>query len=224
MGYHQWFGPDPHVFPGVWKGGAVPPSDTGSVNTPSNLVGWLILLPTGVGWYIIGYESEPLHSYPELRNCSYSVKLSTPLPRLFLRLVYCVLIPPAHHPYHPQHIILFHAQCIYSPEGHPIWYVCLPTIGVYSDGVDPRGVHRLLYRWILPLSACPTLSSWPTITLIYSVFWNQSGMVVLSIIWVNNYWDIEQMVNHYIQYRLCAIILHCIWHQYHKLINSSNLT
>ena len=28
-------------------------------------VGWLILLLPGVGWDIMGYESEPLSSYPE---------------------------------------------------------------------------------------------------------------------------------------------------------------
>ena len=60
------------------------------------LVGCLVLLMPGVGWYIIGYESEPLPSYPELRNCSYYVKLITPLPRLFLQFIYRVLILPLH--------------------------------------------------------------------------------------------------------------------------------
>ena len=39
-------------------------------------VGWLILLPPGLCWYIMGYESEPLPSYHELRNYYYSIKLS----------------------------------------------------------------------------------------------------------------------------------------------------
>ena len=39
------------------------------------IVGWLILLPLGVGWDIMGYELYPLPPYPELRNCSYSIML-----------------------------------------------------------------------------------------------------------------------------------------------------
>ena len=39
-------------------------------------VGWLIPLLTGVGWDIIGYESETLTYYNELKNCLYSIKLS----------------------------------------------------------------------------------------------------------------------------------------------------
>ena len=34
------------------------------------LVGWLILLLDGVGWYIMDYESETLPSYHKLRNFS----------------------------------------------------------------------------------------------------------------------------------------------------------
>ena len=40
------------------------------------LIGYLIILPPCVGWDIVGYESEPLHSYLELRNCSYSIILN----------------------------------------------------------------------------------------------------------------------------------------------------
>ena len=36
----------------------------------------LILLPPGVGWHIMGYESYPLHSYIKLSNCSYSIMLN----------------------------------------------------------------------------------------------------------------------------------------------------
>ena len=69
------------------------------------LVGWLILLSPGVGWDIMGYESEPQPFYPDLRNWSYSISLITPIPRIFLRFIYRVLIPPAHHPDYPQHPI-----------------------------------------------------------------------------------------------------------------------
>lgn len=30
------------------------------------LLGWLIILSTSVGWYIVGYELEPLPSYIDL--------------------------------------------------------------------------------------------------------------------------------------------------------------
>ena len=119
-------------------------------------VGWLVLLPPGVGWDIMGYESDPLPSYPELRNCSYSVKLITPLPRLILWLIYHILIPSAHHPARPHHYLRLRAHFIYSLVGHPLRYTSLPPIYLYSDGMDPCGVHHLLYHWILPLSACPT--------------------------------------------------------------------
>ena len=46
------------------------------VTFTSTLVGWLILLPPGVGWDIMGYESDPLPSYLESSNCSYSVMLN----------------------------------------------------------------------------------------------------------------------------------------------------
>ena len=116
-------------------------------------VEWLIILLPGVGWDIMGYESEPLPPYPKLRNCSYSVKLITPFPHLFLRFVYRVLIPPVHHPYCPRNPLRLRLQCIYRAAGHLLRYGRLPTLDVYSDGVCPRGVHYLLYRWILPLSA-----------------------------------------------------------------------
>ena len=37
---------------------------------------WLILLPPGVGWGIMGYESEPTTSYYGLRKFSYSIMLN----------------------------------------------------------------------------------------------------------------------------------------------------
>ena len=109
----------------------------------------------------MGYESEPLPSYPELRNFSYSVKLFTPLPHLFLRLIYRVLIPLVHYPDCPRHSLRLHSQCIYRPSVHLLYDCCLPSLYVYSDEVNPRGVHCLLYLWILPLSACPTFFRHP---------------------------------------------------------------
>ena len=116
------------------------------------LVGWLILLPPEVGWDIIWYESEPLPSYPDLKNCSYSFKLITTLPHLFLHVMYRVLILPAHHPACPCHPLRLHAQCIDLLACHRLRYGQLPSFGVYYDGVDPSEVHRLLYCWILSLS------------------------------------------------------------------------
>ena len=39
-------------------------------------VGWLIILPRGVGWDIMGYKPKRLPSYIELRKFSYSIILS----------------------------------------------------------------------------------------------------------------------------------------------------
>ena len=119
------------------------------------LVSWLIILLPRVGWDIMGYEWGSLPSSPKLRKWYHSVKLITPLPWLFLRLIYHVLIPPVHHPEHPWHPLRLRAQCIYRPAGHPLLYGRLPPLDVYADGLEPRGVHRLLYCWILPISACP---------------------------------------------------------------------
>ena len=101
------------------------------------LVGWLIILPTGVGWYIMGYESDLLRSCPYLRNFSYSVNLFTPVPFLFLRFIYRVLIPPAHHPARLRHPIRLHAHHINREAGHPLSYGCLPPLDVHSDGLIP---------------------------------------------------------------------------------------
>ena len=40
------------------------------------LVGWLNILPPGVRWDIMGYESDPPTSYTKLRNCSHSIMLN----------------------------------------------------------------------------------------------------------------------------------------------------
>ena len=88
-------------------------------------------------------------------NCSYSVKLITYFPHLFLRLIYRVLIPLEHYPDCPRHPLSLLAQCIDRPLGHSLYYGRLPALDVYSDGVEPHGVHCLLYCEILPLSAYP---------------------------------------------------------------------
>ena len=124
-------------------------------------VGCLILLPPGLGWDIMGYESEPLPSYTDLRNYSCSVKLITTLPCLLLRIIYRVFIPQAHHPDCPRHHLRLRAHWIDRPAGHPLRLGCLPSLDIYSDGLYPRGVHHLLYRWIPPLSACLTFRRHP---------------------------------------------------------------
>ena len=125
------------------------------------LVCWLILLLPGISWDIMGYESDTLPSYPNLRNCSYYVKLITSLSCLFLRFVYRVLIPPSHQLARPRHPICLCAQFIDGSEGHPLQYGRLPPLYVHPNGVDPCGFHCLLYRWIFPLSACPTFLRHP---------------------------------------------------------------
>ena len=140
-----------------------------------------------VGWGIMGYESEPLPSYPKLRNCSYSVKLITTIPRLFFWLVYRVLIPPAQHPACPRYPLRLRVYCIDGETGYPLRYGHLMPLDVHPDGVEPRGLHCPLYRWILPLSACPTFSVIPVIrcaarqcnavrTLIFYPFTNQLSL------------------------------------------------
>ena len=119
------------------------------------LVGWLIIIHPRVGWYITGYESYPLQYYPDLRNCYFSVKLIIPPTCLLLRFIYRVLIPPFHQPNRPRHLIRLCAKCIDGSAGHPLLYGCLPPLDVYPNGVDTCGFHRLLYIWVLPLSACP---------------------------------------------------------------------
>ena len=125
------------------------------------MVQWLILLPLGVVWYIMGYESDPIPSYPYLRDCSSPVKLITPLTRLFLQFIYRVLIPPSHQPARPRHPLRLRAQFIYGAAGHLLRYVCLPPLDLHPTGVEPRGFYCLLYRWVLPLSSYPALRHHP---------------------------------------------------------------
>ena len=66
------------------------------------------------------------------------------------------MIPAVQHPDRPKNPPRLRAQFTDKPAGHSLRYGCLLPIYVYSDGVDPRGVHCLLYLWILPLSDGPT--------------------------------------------------------------------
>ena len=107
------------------------------------LVGWLILLPPGVGYYIMRYESDPLPSYPELRNFSYSVKLITTHPRLLPRFIYRFLIPPLYQTARPRHPLCLYVQFIDGESRHPLWYGRLSPLDLHPNGVDPRGFHFL---------------------------------------------------------------------------------
>ena len=111
------------------------------------LVGWLFLLPRGAGWYIMGYELDPLPYYLELCNCFYSVGLITPLTSLFGWLVYRVLIPPVHHLAWPRNFLRLCSKCMYRPTGHLPRYVCLPPFFcILRWGWSPRSPlpHLLL--------------------------------------------------------------------------------
>ena len=89
----------------------------------------LNLPPVVVGWYIMGYESEPLPSYNKLRNRSYSIKKNKKNLRLILIFLYHVFIPPYHHTDCPQPTLrlgiepidveachLFRDGCLSSPN------------------------------------------------------------------------------------------------------------
>ena len=109
----------------------------------------------------MGYKSENLPSYPKLRNCSYSVKLITPLPCLFLRFIYPGLISSLRQPDRPQHLLRLCTKYIDGAAGKPLQSGRLKPLDAHPDGVDPRGFHSLLYQWLLPLSACPAFSLYP---------------------------------------------------------------
>ena len=137
------------------------PLRTSPTSVRSTLVGWLNILTPMVGWDIMGYESDPLLSSPELSNCSCYVNLFTPLPRLFLWFIYHVLIPPAHHPARPRHPLRLSSQWIDGAAGYPLRFGRLLSIDIHYYGVEPRGFHRHIYRWVPPLSACPAFRRHP---------------------------------------------------------------
>ena len=118
-------------------------------------VGWFNILPPRVGWYIMGYESEPLPSFPELINCSHSVKLIIPPTHLLFRFIYRVLIPPLHHPDCTRHPLRLCEQFIDMVAGHPLRYVCLSPLNLHPYWVNPRGFHCLYYQGVLSLSVGP---------------------------------------------------------------------
>ena len=126
-----------------------------SVVVTSTLVGWLILLPPGIGWDIMWYKSDTLPSYLKLSNCSYYVMLITPNPRLRIRFIYRVLIPTLHQPPCLWQTLRLRGQFIYGAVGHPFRYGFLSPLDVHHDGVKPRSFHCLHNQWVLPLSASP---------------------------------------------------------------------
>ena len=128
-----------------------------------NYAGWLILFPPMVGWDSMGYNLEPLPSYPDLRNCCYSVKLIKPSPCLLRRFIYHVLIPPWHQPACPRHPLRFLEKCIDEAAGHLLHYGRLLPLYVHLNGMDPLSLHWLHYRWVLALFVCPAIRLHPVI-------------------------------------------------------------
>ena len=65
----------------------------------STIVGWLIILPPTVAWYIMGYESDPLPYYNDQKEqlLLFYTKLK-PLLRLLFSFIDNILIPPSLHP------------------------------------------------------------------------------------------------------------------------------
>ena len=102
------------------------------------LVGWLILLPPGVGWDTMRYESKPFPYYHKLRNCYYYIKLSytasSSTPRVHLLRPGPNIAPTGSSL----------ASTLYlwtPPDKHP-------------DGVVPHIFHCLHYWGVLPLCTC----------------------------------------------------------------------
>ena len=128
----------------------------------SNLVGWLVNSPSdrsSLGYHRVYVRAPTV--LPQVKELLLTSKIITPIPSLLLVLIYQFLIPPTHHPARSRNPLRLCAQCIDRPAGHPTLYGGLQSLDVYSDGVDPCGVHHILYRWILPLSACPTFRCHP---------------------------------------------------------------
>ena len=107
-----------------------------------NLLGvdWLIILPPGVGWYIMGYKSEPLPSYHKWSNCSYSIKLSytTPssTPKVHLRCLGTTILPTVSSP-------------AFSPPPCPahIW-VGRPTFPIWSPAASLCSPWWVVSLWL----------------------------------------------------------------------------
>ena len=148
------------------------------VTLTSTLVGWLILLPPGVGWYIMEYESEPLPSYPELRNCSYYFKLIKPYPRLLLRFIYRILLPPLHQLARLRHLPRLHGHFIDGGGRPPSPLWSLTPLDVQPDEVDPHGFHCLHYRGY---SHSPLVLRFAVIPVILCAAWWRNPARILSI-------------------------------------------
>ena len=123
-----------------------------TINT-KGLVGWLILLLYRVGWDIMGYESEPLPSYHELNNWSYSIMLSYPkylsTSQVHLLLPGTTIIPSksslASAP------PLFIAHIWGGRQSFTLWLPASPD--VLPNGVDPCVFHFLHYQGVLLIFA-----------------------------------------------------------------------
>ena len=93
--------------------------------------------------------------------------------------IYRILIPPLHQTARPRHLFFLSAQCIDEAAGHYFLYGHMPLIDAHYDGVEPSGLHCLLYLWVLPLSTCPTFS---VIPVIHSAaqWWNPIRILIIS--------------------------------------------
>ena len=84
----------------------------------------------------MGYESEPLPSYNELRNQSYSIMFKLKhIPRLLFRFMYHFLIPPSHNPARTWPLLLLGTELIYGAECHLCRDGRLPSPNVLLDGL-----------------------------------------------------------------------------------------
>ena len=120
------------------------------------LVGWLILLPFMVGWYIMGCESDPLPSYHKLSNLSYYIMLSYPkyfsTPQVHLPRPCPTIAPSGLSPVSAPSPCIAHVWGIRTPS--LLW---LPAISWCTPiwGVSPR----------LPLAPLPGVT--PTLCLLH---------------------------------------------------------
>ena len=117
------------------------------------------LLPPPVSWDILGYESDPLHSYKWLRNCLYTIILSynfSMSPWLHLRslagattilLQVNILVPTPHETSWSWHPILPHAQFIDGAIGNIFRNGSLPPPNVLLHWPHPWRRQVLCHRW-----------------------------------------------------------------------------
>ena len=96
----------------------------------------LTLLQPPVGWYIMGYESDPLPSCRWIRNCSYPKKITIVISGL-LYLPSHVLFPPPHESTRPRNLLCPRAQPISGPVVNVRRNVVLKFLYVLLDGPYP---------------------------------------------------------------------------------------